>query len=214
MTNTSITPEQRKLKLGNEAYQVYEDKLIKHYVEYSHNLCVVEKLRSLSNTLDTIAWHNNQLSDDNVQALIDNVDSILESYTGNEPIYQYQQKNKIALAELNKTLDEIYATTKETPEDAITDAAYNELLNIPSDLHLYVEKEAADARVNADLAEAAADDILVALKFAHVLRERPNHLPPNHKTELKKLVDVALKSIKESEKYRDSYLKGTDKEES
>lgn len=212
MTNTTITPEQRKLV--NEAYQVYEDKLIKHYVEYTHNLCVVEKLRSLSITLDTIAWHNAQLSDDNVQALIDNVDSILESYTANEPIYQYQQKNKIALAELNKTLEEIYATTKETPEDAITDAAYNELLNIPSDLHLYVEKEAADARVNADLAEAAADDILVALKFAHVLRERPNHLPPNHKTELKKLVDVALKSIKESEKYRDSYLKGIDEEES
>lgn len=222
--NDHLTSKQREL--SNDALAVYEDALIRNYVEYTHNLRAYDELQALSDTLDTVANCNYQINDDSILDLAPQINTILESYndpddpdnSNNNYGYRYLSKNKIALAELKKKLDEIYSTanTASLNDDSLTDITDDELFNIPADMHLSIAKAAEVARINANLAEVAEIAVQEALKYTNALRKQPHYTSKDanknatafHKAKLQQYVDKAIKCVNESEKFRDEYFNG------
>lgn len=219
--NDHLTSKQREL--SNDALAVYEDALIRNYVEYTHNLRAYDELQALSDTLDTIATCNYQINDDNILDLIPQINTILESYNDpddpdNNYGYRYQSKNKIALAELKKKLDDIYSTanTDSLIDDSHTDKTDDELFNISADMYLSITKAADVARKNANLAEVAEVAVQEALKYTNALRKQPHYRSRDanknaaalYKAKLQQYVDKAVKCVNESEQFRDEYFNG------
>lgn len=215
--NEHPTPKQREL--SNDALAVYEDALIRNYVEYTHNLRAYEQLQALSDTLYTMANCNYQINNDIILDLFPQINNILETYSDPDDNYnsRYRLKNKNALIELNKKLDEIYSTvnTASHNEDPITDITEDKLFNIATDLHLSVAKAAEDARTNANLAEAAEEAVQEALTYTNTLRiplpcyaskDAKKIVTAKYRAKLKQYVDKAIKCVNESEKFRDEYL--------
>ena len=224
--NDDLTSKQRAL--SNDALAVYEDALIRNYVEYTHYLRAYDELQALSDTLDTVANCNYQTNDDIILNLVPQINTVLESYndpdnSDNNYGYRYLSKNKIALVELKKKLDEIYSTantavanTDSLTDDSLTDITDDELFNIPEDMHLYIAKAAEVARINANLAEVAEVAVQEALNYTNALRKQPHYTSKDanknatafYKAKLQQCVDKAIKCMNESEKFRDEYFNG------
>lgn len=218
MTNTQNVPTtSQHRKLINDAIAVYEDALIGNYIEYTQNLRAFEELQSLSITLNILAGCDYQIGNKRILDLIPLITDILE-YNSNDdiPAYQYESKNKAAVAELNKSLDEIYSVVEKTTvtENSNNDITDDELFNIPADLHLSVAQAASEARINAKLAEVAEEAVLEALKFTNALRKQPHHTSTDstksvtsiYKEKLLHYVNHALKRVEEAESFRDNYF--------